>query len=239
VLRSWPAVFWDGHDRVTGFWGLALPGMPHRIRRAGTDLSAWCAWDPLFLAQVIGDLEVATADPVTGEAITYRISGDGAVAGASHPAAVLSFLRPDQPWDDDVMTTFCHYVLHFTSPATAAQWTAARPGTFAISLGGGTGPPPRSPVLLRRAGMNGADGPRRRWPASSRPAGDAGRPCAGRFLVAGPSAGECALVKSGTTRFDDVRFSRMRQDQCDRAGDRRARQRLHERDLPLDGVGIP
>ncbi len=45
VLRSWPAVFWDDDERVTGFWGLALPGMPHRIRRAGTDLSAWCAWD--------------------------------------------------------------------------------------------------------------------------------------------------------------------------------------------------
>src|SRR5260370_34892232 len=90
MLRSWPAVFWDDQDRVTGFWGLALPGMPHRIRRAGTDLSAWCAWDPLFLALVIGDLEVATADPVTGEAITYRISSDGAITGASHPAAVLS-----------------------------------------------------------------------------------------------------------------------------------------------------
>ena len=63
ALRSWPAVFWD-EDRVTGFWGLALAGMPHRIRRAGTDLHAWCAWDPLFLARVIGDLEVATADPV-------------------------------------------------------------------------------------------------------------------------------------------------------------------------------
>ena len=134
LLRSWPAVFWDGQDRVTGFWGLALTPMAHRIRRAGTDLSAWCAWDPLFLARVIGDLEVATADPVTGEAITYRISGDGAITGASHPHAVLSFLRPGQPWDDNVMTTFCHYVLHFTGPATAARWTAAHPGTFVISL---------------------------------------------------------------------------------------------------------
>ena len=135
VLRSWPAVFWDDDERVTGFWGLALPGMPHRIRCAGTDLSAWCAWDPLFLARVIGDLEVATADPVTGEEITYRISRDGAIDGASHPGAVLSYLRPDQPWDDDVMTTFCHYVLHFRSPATAQRWTAAHPGTFVISLG--------------------------------------------------------------------------------------------------------
>jgi hypothetical protein len=32
------------------------------------------------------------------------------------------------------MATFCHYVLYFTSPATAAQWTAAHPGTFVISL---------------------------------------------------------------------------------------------------------
>jgi len=99
ALQSWPAVFWDEHDQITGFWGLALTGMPHRLRRAGTGLGAWCAWDPLFLARVIGDLEVATADPVTGTAITYRISGDGTITGASHTDSVLSFLRPGQPWD--------------------------------------------------------------------------------------------------------------------------------------------
>jgi len=135
ALRSWRAVFWDDHDQIVGFWGLALAVMPHRIRRAGTDLGAWCAWDPLFLARVIGDLDVATADPVTGEAITYRIGGDGTITAASHPQAVLSFLRPGQPWGDDVITTFCHYVLHFTGPATAQQWTAAYPGTFVISPG--------------------------------------------------------------------------------------------------------
>jgi len=135
ALWSWPVVSWDAQGRVTGFWGLALAAMPHRIRRAGTDLGAWCAWDPLFLARVIGDLDVTTADPVTGQAITYRISGDGTITAASHPHTVLSFLRPGQPWDDDVTTTFCHYVQHFTGPATAQQWTTAHPGTFVISLG--------------------------------------------------------------------------------------------------------
>ena len=68
-------------------------------------------------------------NPVTGEAITFRIGEDGAITGASHPDSALSFLRPGQPWGDDVMTTFCHYVPHFTGPATAQRWTAAHPGT--------------------------------------------------------------------------------------------------------------
>ena len=138
VLRSLPAVSWND-DRVTGFAGLALRGMPHRIRRAGTGLSAWCAYDPLFLTRIIGDLDVATADPITGQAITYHIGTDATITGASHPGAALSFLRPGKPWDDNVITTFCHYVWHFTSPATAQRWTAGHPGTFVISVGEATG----------------------------------------------------------------------------------------------------
>ena len=135
VLRSWPAVFRDDHGQVVGFWGLALAGMPsHRVQHADTELSAWCAFDPLFLARIIGDLQVATADPGTGETITYEISRDGSITGASCPDAVLSFLRPDQPWDNNVMTSFCHHVRHFTSPATAQRWTAGHPGTFVINL---------------------------------------------------------------------------------------------------------
>jgi len=135
VLRSWPAVFRDDHDQVAGFWGLALAGMPpHRVQHADTELSAWCAFDPLFLARIIGELDVATADPVTGEAVTYHIGRDGTISAASHPHGVLSFLRPGQPWRDDVIATFCHYVLHFASPATGQRWTAGHPGTFVISL---------------------------------------------------------------------------------------------------------
>jgi alkylmercury lyase len=135
MLRSWPAVFWTDHDQVAGFGGLTSADvLPHRVRHAGADLSVWCAFDPLFLARIVGDLQVTTADPVTGEAITYQIGRDGAIDAASHPDGVLSFLRPDKPWGDDVQTTFCHYVHHFTSRSAATQWTAAHPGTFVISL---------------------------------------------------------------------------------------------------------
>jgi alkylmercury lyase len=135
ILRSWPAVFWADQDQVAGLAGLTSAEMPpHRVRRGGADLSAWCAFDPLFLARIIGDLQVTTADPVTGEAISYHIRRDDAIDAASHPDGVLSFLRPDKPWGDDVQTTFCHYVHHFTSRSTATQWTATHPGTFVISL---------------------------------------------------------------------------------------------------------
>jgi hypothetical protein len=129
VLRSWPTVLWDDHERVAGFWGLALPGMLRRIRRAGADLSAWCAWDPLFLARVAGGLQVATADPVTGEEITYRISRDGTVDGALHPGAVLSLLCPGQPWDPDAGRSGAH-------PGTSwGQVTAPRAGSDAWHAG--------------------------------------------------------------------------------------------------------
>jgi alkylmercury lyase len=108
--------------------------MPHRIRHAGVELYAWCAWDPLFLARVIGDLEVATHDPATGEPITYSIGCDGTIADTSRPDSVLSFLLPDQPWEDDVMATFCHYVLQFSGPRSAQCWIGEYPGTFTISL---------------------------------------------------------------------------------------------------------
>jgi hypothetical protein len=121
--------------------------LPHRVERAGVEVSAWCAFDPLCLARVIGDLQVTTADPVRGQAITYRIGRDDAITGASHPGSVLSFLRPDKPWGDDVQTTFCRYVHHFTGPATAQQWTPGNPRHLRDRprRRGRTGPPPHRP----------------------------------------------------------------------------------------------
>lgn len=132
LLDSWGAVFRDDQGRVIGFWGLAIAEMPHRLRLGATDLYAWCAWDPLFLAHIIGPLEVASNDPETGEEITYRLDGDGHIHDLSHPQSVLSFLRPDRPWSGDVVASFCHYVLHFTNPGSAEQWTARHDGTLVL-----------------------------------------------------------------------------------------------------------
>ena len=136
-LDSRAAVFRDSAGDVVGFWGLAVAEMPHRLRVDGRDLYAWCAWAPLFLGLVLGPLRVTTEDPESGDTITYGLDGDGTVQDLSHPDSVLSFLRPDREWGDDVMATFCHYVLQFGSPATARLWTSRHEGTFVLDLATG------------------------------------------------------------------------------------------------------
>jgi alkylmercury lyase len=134
LLRSWPAAFFDQTARVEGFWGLARDRMPHRLTHDGVDLFAWCAWDPFFLARIIGELHLTATDPVTHETISYTFGPDDSIDGEGLDESVLSFLRPDQPWDDTVITNFCHYIWHFTSVESGKSWTAAHGRTFTVGL---------------------------------------------------------------------------------------------------------
>ena len=123
----------DDAGAVVGFWGLALSGMPHQMAFAdGADVRAWCAWDPLFIAPIAGSARVETTDPVSGEAISYVVDSDGIVD--ADPAHVVSFLERTARWNEDVLGSFCHYVLHFTSRETGERWVAQHPDTFLLSL---------------------------------------------------------------------------------------------------------
>jgi len=134
TLRSWPGVFYDSGGRVIGFWGLALPKMPHRFDVDGRTLYTWCAWDPLFIAPVLDrTATVTTRCPVTRETITLSAAPEGP-RDVSPSEAVMSFLRPDDPWADDVIERFCHFILLFSSEDAGRQWVARHPGTFLLSL---------------------------------------------------------------------------------------------------------
>ena len=133
-LDAWPGVFRDDAGAIVSLWGLATVPMPHSFRVGGVDLWTWCAWDPLFIARIVGPAEVTTKDPMTDEAVTYRLAGNGAISDLSHPEGVMSFLRSDGAWGDDVITSFCHYVHHFTSVRTAQRWTDQHAGTVVIEL---------------------------------------------------------------------------------------------------------
>lgn len=138
ALDRWPGVFRDDDGRVVGFMGLSVVEFgEHRIEVDGRCLSAWCAWDTLFLPGLLGrSARVTSRCPVTGNVISLIVSADGA-HGVSPAGTVLSFLAPERPFDADVVRRFCRFVHFFASEQAARQWTAEHPGTFTVSVDDG------------------------------------------------------------------------------------------------------
>ncbi len=133
-LEDIPGVFRDESGRIVGFWGLAIGEMPHRFEVDGVGLYAWCAWDTLFMPAMIGgSARVSSACRQTGERITFTVDAEG-VSRLSHPEAVVSMLAPENGFDADVLTAFCHHVHFFVSGATGRHWIAERDGEDAFLL---------------------------------------------------------------------------------------------------------
>jgi alkylmercury lyase len=137
MLDAWPGVFRDHAGRVIGFWGLCLPETVHRFRISGRELHTWCAWDTLFLAPLLDAVaEVRSRCPDSGQDISLIVA-PGGIRTVDPAPTVLSFLRPERKWADDIITTFCHHVLFLDSPDAGARWLSDRPKGFLLDLDDG------------------------------------------------------------------------------------------------------
>ena len=133
-FRSLPGLFEDARGDVIGFWGLALSETRQGFEVDGERLNTWCAWDSLFIPQILGKTaRVEAACPTTGEKISITVDPDG-IRELSPPRAVLSFLRPETEFDAKVIMSFCHYVLFFSSEEAAREWTSKHENTFILSI---------------------------------------------------------------------------------------------------------
>jgi alkylmercury lyase len=138
ILERWPGVFSDAERRLVGFWGLSIPASyssPHKLKVNGQTLSAWCAWDTLFLPQLIGQAaEIESVGPVTRRTVRLTVTPEQ-VERIEPVSAQMSFLLPDaQELQKNVVTSFCHFVHFFRSRQPADSWTATHPGTFVLSI---------------------------------------------------------------------------------------------------------
>jgi alkylmercury lyase len=134
-LQRWPGVFRDEHGDVIGYAGLTVREMgQHRIHMEGRALSTWCAYDTLFLPELLGQtVGVTSGSPASAQEISLTVGADG-VRDLQPEEAVVSFLIPDTAFDDNVIQSFCHYVHFFGSEQDAAAWTSAHDETFTISV---------------------------------------------------------------------------------------------------------
>ncbi len=134
-------IYRDDNGFIVGFGGLAVASMNHRFRVNGRTLYTWCAWDALFLVDVLNvRAEIESTCPQTGAAIHLTASRAG-VERIEPNETVMSFLLPDAALSEQstgqTITSFCHYIHFLVSPQAAQQWTAKHEGTFALSVDDG------------------------------------------------------------------------------------------------------
>ena len=123
LLDDLPGVYLDDSERGIGFWGLTIRPMAHRLLVDDRVLYAWCAWDTLFLPELIGKpAQVRSTCPTTATPISLTVRNHD-VTDVAPASTVLSFLHREQPFDADAIATFCHYVHFFADGAAAYQWT--------------------------------------------------------------------------------------------------------------------
>lgn len=129
---------YNEHRSIIGFGGLAVVPMHHQLVVAGRTLYAWCAWDTLFIPEMLQTrVEAASDCPQTGETIRLSVGPDG-IEDPSHPHARVSFLPPEadlfQGPAEQTMASFCHFVFFFASPDAGEAWTAHHDGACLLTL---------------------------------------------------------------------------------------------------------
>jgi len=124
IIEGWPGVYRDDAGAIIGFWGLSVSPMPHILKVGDQTLYGWCAWDTLFLPQLIGQpAEVSSWDPVSKTLITLTVTPDSGVMDIRPRGAMTSFMLPDTDQiRADVVSSFCHYLHFFESLETASRW---------------------------------------------------------------------------------------------------------------------
>lgn len=138
ILDGWPGVFSDSARRVVGYWGLSILAAytsPHQLTINGQRLSAWCAWDTLFLPHLLGKTaEVESQSPCIAGVVKLIVTSSG-VDRVEPEDVHVSFLMPDAvDAQKDIVSSFCHFVHFFPSRSAGDAWAAQHPGTFILSV---------------------------------------------------------------------------------------------------------
>ena len=137
LLERWPGVHRDEDGGIVGFWGLALTDTPHPFHVGSVRRYGWCAWDTLFLGELLGaELCVESSCAASGRPVRMRAGVHG-VRDLDPPEAVISFVGPEHcdVDGDRVISSFCHHVLFFESKAAWRGWAPGHtPETFPLTV---------------------------------------------------------------------------------------------------------
>jgi hypothetical protein len=108
---------------------------PHQPTVGGLKLSAWCAWDTLFLPQILGKtVEIESTSP-SSQSLVRLIVSPHRIERIDPVTTQVSFVLPDVTnIHDNVVTAFCRFVHFFRSRKEAESWAAYDARIFILSV---------------------------------------------------------------------------------------------------------
>jgi len=135
IIHSWPGVLYDDTNSLIGFWGITIKEMPHQMLVNQHIVYTWCAWDALFIPELINvTARINSECPVTKQKIELQVSPTQ-VKIIKKKDVVVSMLKPDlDDFNIDVISSFCHFVFFFVDRKAGELWCAEHPNTFLLSL---------------------------------------------------------------------------------------------------------
>src|SRR5262249_53172026 len=78
---------------------------------------------------------IESVDATTGERVRAVVGPHGVEEATD--GAVISFLRPEGAFNQDVIANFCHHVLFFASEKAGERWIGDRDDALLLTLGQG------------------------------------------------------------------------------------------------------
>ena len=136
-MADWPGVYRSDSGRIIGFWGLALEETPHEFEVEGRTLYTWCAWDTLFLPDLLGkEALVLSRSGASGAEVSLRVTPSGAIPTDGHDI-VVSFVDParSDAEGNRMISTFSHHILFFSTRQEGERWASEQgEGAFILSL---------------------------------------------------------------------------------------------------------
>ncbi len=106
---------------LVGVGGLSRATTPHELGLGRRTLYAWCAFDCMFLPELLGaPLEIRSPCAASGREISLRVSAHG-VERAFPEDTVISFVTPEAAAVEHALRqVFCRQVRFFNSAAAAS-----------------------------------------------------------------------------------------------------------------------
>ncbi|MFW5910629.1 MAG: organomercurial lyase, partial [Thiohalospira sp.] len=133
-LASWWGIRFDESGRIGGFWGLDTAPTQHRLELEGRTLYAWCAWDTLFLPDLLGEPAlVESRCPLANRPVRLEVAPEG-VAWAKPGDCRLGLVPPEpRAVQAGVQEAFCCGVRFLSDSETAGRWQMKHPDGYVLT----------------------------------------------------------------------------------------------------------